>query len=218
MQSLALLKFFIIFGFILLNVADTSNAAEPPDPKLLEKLAKGLSQELEHSDSFDAQVWLITSEARLQKYVSDEQERLLILRTTYREAHKHTLDPDLVLSLMQVESSFDRFAISKAGAQGLMQVMPFWQNEIGRSQDNLTEIETNIRYGTTILAHYIEVSNTDLAEALGRYNGSKGRLKYPEKVVDAWRRSWQTRATEELPELQQLCIRYGLKACGALGK
>lgn len=194
----------------------SARAAEPLDPKLLEKLASNLATELAQNDRFDAQVWLISSESRLKKFVQDEQERLLILRTTYMEAHRQNLDPDLVLSVMQVESAFNRFAVSKVGAQGLMQIMPFWQQEIGRSQDNLTSIVTNIRYGTTILSHYIEISNTDLVEALGRYNGSKGRLKYPEKVVAVWRRSWQTRPQNELPQLQQSCVKYRLKACRTL--
>jgi soluble lytic murein transglycosylase-like protein len=193
-------------------------ATESHDPVLIKKLATSMSRELERDDRFDAQVWLISTEARLKKFVGDERERMLILHSTYREAHRQGLDPDLVLSLMQVESAFDRFAVSRVGAQGLMQIMPFWLNEIGRPRDNLTEIETNIRYGTTILAHYIDVSNADLVEALARYNGSRGRLKYPEKVVGVWRKSWQTRATKDLPELQQSCIKYGLKACGSLSK
>ncbi len=114
---------------------------------------------------------------------------------------------------MQVESAFDRYAISSVGAQGLMQVMPFWRNEIGRPRDNLTEMETNIRYGTTILAHYIEVSNGDLVDALARYNGSRGRLKYPEKVVGAWRRVWRHKSSDELPELVSTCQTYALHAC-----
>jgi len=191
---------------------------EVRDPALIKKLATSMSSELDQSDHFDAQVWLLSTEARLQRFVANGEERLLIMRSTYREAHRQGLDPDLVLSLMQVESAFDRFAVSRVGAQGLMQIMPFWLDEIGRPRDNLSDIETNIRYGTTILAHYLEISNSDLVEALARYNGSKGRLKYPEKVVKVWRQSWQTRATEDLPELQQSCTRYGLKACGSWGK
>jgi soluble lytic murein transglycosylase-like protein len=123
------------------------------------------------------------------------------------------LDADLVLAVMQVESAFDRYAISRVGAQGLMQVMPFWRLEIGRPQDILTDMDTNIRYGTTILAHYLVVSNGDLVDALGRYNGSRGKLKYPEKVVSAWRRAWRHKSSEELPELRTSCANYGLRAC-----
>ena len=200
-------------SLLLVCCYSTTQADESHDPALIKKLATSMSREFEQIDHFDAQVWLVSTEARLKKFVANEKERLQIMHSTYREAHRQGLDPDLVLSLMQVESGFDRFAVSRVGAQGLMQIMPFWLDEIGRPRDNLSEIETNIRYGTTILAFYIEKSNADLVEALARYNGSRGRLKYPEKVVAVWRRSWQTRATEDLPELQQSCIRYGLKAC-----
>ena len=91
--------------------------------------------------------------------------------------------------------------------------MPFWRNEIGRPQDNLTHVETNIRYGTVILAHYIEVAQGDLVDALARYNGSRGRLKYPEKVIAAWRKTWRNKKRDELPSLQASCAAYGLRAC-----
>jgi hypothetical protein len=123
------------------------------------------------------------------------------------------MDPDLVLALMQVESRFDRFAVSSAGAQGLMQVMPFWRTEIGRPQDNLTHIETNVRYGTAILAHYLTVTRGDLIDALARYNGSHGRMNYPELVVYAYRARWQTQTTDDLPKLRAGCLAYGLNAC-----
>ena len=183
------------------------------DPALIEKLAVSLADTSEAVDRFDAEVWLRASEQRLARYMDDHDERLELLRIVYREAHRHELDADLVLAVMQVESHFDRFAISRVGAQGLMQVMPFWRHEIGRPQDNLTDVETNIRYGTTILAHYLEVSNNDLVDALARYNGSRGRLKYPELVVSAWRRSWRHKAHSDLPQLQASCRSYGLRAC-----
>jgi soluble lytic murein transglycosylase-like protein len=158
-------------------------------------------------------VWLKASDTRLQTYVDDHDERLELLNTVYREAQRQNLDPDLVLAVMQVESAFDRYAISKVGAQGLMQVMPFWRLEIGRPQDNLTHVNTNIQYGTTILAHYLDVSKGDLVDALGRYNGSRGRLRYPDLVVSAWRTIWRHKSKDDLPELQESCKNYGLKAC-----
>jgi soluble lytic murein transglycosylase-like protein len=183
------------------------------DPLLLDKLAVSMADRYEHTDRFDAQVWLLTSEQRLARYMDDHDERLALLQTVYREADRNALDADLILAVMQVESAFDRYAISRVGAQGLMQVMPFWRTEIGRPQDNLTDMETNIRYGTTILAHYIEVSDGDLVDALARYNGSRGRLKYPEKVVGAWRRIWRHKSSDELPELVSTCATYALHAC-----
>jgi soluble lytic murein transglycosylase-like protein len=187
--------------------------AKKLDTALLERLASSLAEQVPSDEKFDAQVWLVATEARLMRYVKDAPTRLRILRNVYTEANRQALDPDLVLAVMHVESYFDPFAISRVGAQGLMQVMPFWRGELGREQDNLTHIETNIRYGTTILAHYLERSNGDLVDALGRYNGSRGRLKYPELVVDRWRRFWQNRNLADQPELQQSCADYRLKAC-----
>ncbi len=183
------------------------------DPVLLDKLAHSLAAEHADTDRFDAQVWLMASEQRLARYLADPQERLELLRLVYREAQANRLDPDLVLAVMQVESHFNRYAISRVGAQGLMQVMPFWRAELGRPQDNLTHVETNIIYGTTILAHYLEVSDGDLVDALARYNGSRGRLDYPELVVSAWRKVWRHKPSSELPELLTSCATYGLKAC-----
>ena len=188
-------------------------AVQRQDTALLAKLADSLTQGTDAADPFDAQVWLLATDTRLARYVKDPKTRLRMLQNVYREAHKQQLDPDLVLAVMHVESYFDPYAISRVGAQGLMQVMPFWRKELGRDQDNLTHIETNIRYGTTILAHYIEISKGDLVEALGRYNGSKGRLKYPELVFDRWRRFWQNRQFHEQPELSKTCSEYQLKAC-----
>lgn len=183
------------------------------DPELLSKLGESLTATLEAADPFDAQVWLLANDTRLARYVKDAPTRLSILQNVYAQSHRQNLEPDMVLALMHVESYFDQYAISHVGAQGLMQIMPFWRKELGRDQDNLTDIETNIRYGTTILAHYIERSKGDLVEALGRYNGSKGRLKYPELVFDRWSRFWQNRKSEDQPEIQKTCSEYQLKAC-----
>ena len=196
----------------MLVVSQTDQVPEP-DQDLLDKLALTLADNHVETDKFDAQVWLMASESRLARYMDAKPDRLALLQLVYREAHRTELDPDLVLAVMQVESHFDRFAISRVGAQGLMQIMPFWRAELGRPMDNLMDVETNVIYGTTILAHYLDVSKGDLVEALGRYNGSKGRLRYPEKVISAWRKQWRHKSSSELPELLASCANYGLKAC-----
>lgn len=127
---------------------------------------------------------------RMKRYIKDPKKRLSLLKMVHAEAKRAELQPELVLSVMHVESAFDRFAISYVGAQGLMQVMPFWKNEIGRPQDNLTDIPTNLRYGTTILKHYLDKEKGDLIRALARYNGSLGKTKYPEKVLTFWEKYW----------------------------
>lgn len=200
---------------IVILATSSVQASEMPgvDSALLEKLAQTMAKQHANTDRFDAEVWLVASEQRLQRYVQPYAARLELLETVYRESQRQALDADLVLAVMQVESAFDRYAISRVGAQGLMQVMPFWRDEIGRPQDNLTTVETNIRYGTTILAHYLQIAQGDLVDALARYNGSRGRLDYPELVVTAWRKVWRNKTSADLPELLSSCANYGLHAC-----
>ena len=183
------------------------------DNELLKALVVRLAEPYEAVDPYDAEVWFHVSDTRLTRWVKQPKSRQAILEAVYREAHHHQIDPDLVLAVIQIESHFDRFAVSSAGAQGMMQVMPFWRLELGRKQDNLTDLTTNIRYGTAILAHYLKVANGDLVDALGRYNGSRGRLKYPEKVVGVWRKYWRNKTIADLPDYQASCANYPLQAC-----
>ena len=128
--------------------------------------------------------------SRAERYIPDDEERLALLREVHREATAAGLQPDLVLAVIEIESHFDRYAVSSAGAQGLMQVMPFWRGEIGRPKDNLTDVTTNLRYGCRILQFYLDKENGNLVRALARYNGSLGQYRYPEKVMVAWDRHW----------------------------
>ncbi|MFZ3896667.1 transglycosylase SLT domain-containing protein [Salmonella enterica] len=113
----------------------------------------------------------------------DEAKRFLGL--VYYEAKRAGLDPDLVVSVIDVESKFNRYAISPVGARGLMQVMPFWTNEIGNGEADLFPVRTNLRYGCTILRHYLDKENGNLFYALGRYNGSRGSRVYPDLIMAA---------------------------------
>lgn len=142
------------------------------------------------ADRFDAEVWLLDMSTRLAPFMPNPEERLDLLRSIHREAKRAQLKPDLVLALIQIESRFDRYAVSRAGAQGLMQVMPFWKNEIGHPEDNLTDINTNLRYGCQILKFYMQKESGSWMNALARYNGSYGKLWYPARVMDAWRDRW----------------------------
>ena len=213
---LALSLALVLSGATLPAAAARSSAEAVHDPELVDLLAVTMAGQAEELDHFDAEVWLMSTEPKLVRFIGPANERMHVLQNVYREANRHEIDPDLVLALIQVESAFDRFAVSSAGAQGLMQVMPFWRLEIGRPQDNLTNIETNVRYGTAILAHYIDVSQGDLIDALARYNGSRGRLKYPEKVVRAFLRTWQTQSVDQLPALREGCLAYALAACSPI--
>jgi soluble lytic murein transglycosylase-like protein len=121
----------------------------------------------------------------------DRQVRIEFLETLWYEARRSGLAPDLVLGLVQVESAFRKYAMSPVGARGYMQVMPFWTRVIGDGDPNkLFHMQTNLRYGCSILRLYIDMERGDLFLALGRYNGSRGRPEYPNAVLDAWKR-WE---------------------------
>ena len=117
-------------------------------------------------------------------------QRLRIWKAVERFSAKYDLERELVLAVIEVESRFNRFAISSAGAQGLMQVMPFWKDEIGRGSDRLTDVYTNLRYGCHILHYYLKRERGNLVPALARYNGSYGQTWYAERVLQAWQNRW----------------------------
>lgn len=134
--------------------------------------------------------WLTEMSRRLERRMPDRQARLDFLKAVRYEAQRAGLDPQLVLGLIEVESGFRKHAVSSAGARGYMQVMPFWVRLIGNPDNNLFHLRTNLRYGCTILRHYLDIEKGDLFRALGRYNGSLGRPEYPNMVRAAWERKW----------------------------
>ena len=139
---------------------------------------------------YEADVWLMDMSRRLKRHLPDEAMRMDFLKTVHYEATRAGLDPQLVLGLIEVESGFKKYAVSRSGARGYMQVMPFWVKQIGTSDHNLFNPRINLRYGCTILRHYLDIEKGNLYRALGRYNGSLGKSKYPNLVHAAWRNHW----------------------------
>lgn len=183
----------LLAGLALAASANAADSHRKVDPALRE----ALTQAVGHADSFEnrfqAEVWLLDMSTRLESRMPDTQKRLRLLRTVHREATRANLNPELVLALIQVESGFKQYAISWAGARGLMQIMPFWKKEIGRPEDNLFRVQTNLRYGCTILRHYMDMADGDVSEALARYNGSDGKYWYPSRVHTALSERWYER-------------------------
>ncbi|MCK2182729.1 lytic transglycosylase domain-containing protein [Halomonas sp. YJPS3-2] len=151
------------------------------------------------ADVWATRQWVNDMAPRLARYVADSDRRQALLARIHQEAQLAGLPPALVLSVIQVESAFRAEAVSSAGAVGLMQIMPFWIRELGLPADDLKDPVRNLRYGCTILAHYLAVEDGDLTRALARYNGSLGKTWYPERVMRALARRW-TPATPGLPE------------------
>lgn len=136
----------------------------------------------------DGRRWLAAMSARIERRIPDPDARTEFLMTVHYEATRAGLDPQLVLGVIHVESAFRKYAVSRAGARGYMQVMPFWTRLIGSPGHNLFHLRTNLRYGCVILRHYIDREGGDLYRALGRYNGSLGKPEYPGAVLAAMQR------------------------------
>ncbi|WP_297753095.1 lytic transglycosylase domain-containing protein [Hydrogenophaga sp.] len=130
--------------------------------------------------------WLGAMSDRLYRRKTDFQTRIEFLQTVWYESRRAGLDTTLVLGLIQVESAFRKFAISRVGARGYMQIMPFWARLIGDGDvGRLFNMQTNLRFGCVILRHYLDRERGDTFMALGRYNGSRGRAEYPNAVYAA---------------------------------
>lgn len=183
--SWCLITFLVLFLQCALSTASTRFDAE-----LRDALAKAIAEADSFSDRFEAEVWLMDMSKRLERRVKNEHDRLELLKNVHYEASRVDLPPEMVLAVIQTESNFDRWAISVAGAQGLMQIMPFWLKEIGIEGDSLFSIKTNLRFGCTILRHYLDKEKGDWTKALARYNGSYGKAKYPRKVFANLRKNW----------------------------
>ena len=194
-SSKLLLVFILCCGSGGLFISSALQAAtqERPDPELRRALANAINSTDSFKDRFQAEVWLLDMSNRLKKWMGDNQARVDFLKNVHYEATRADLPPELVLAVIDVESNFNRWAISHVGAQGLMQVMPFWLKEIGHPGDNLFDIRTNLRFGCTILKHYVKREKGDLQRALARYNGSLGSVKYPNKVFGKLRKRWYRR-------------------------
>ncbi len=186
------LPVLLLAGLALCPHGQAQPADEPERQALRQFLEETIDGAASFEDRFDAEVWLVDMSGRLARFVPDPQHRLELLREIHAAASRAELPPELVLSVIEVESHFDRFAISRVGAQGMMQVMPFWKDEIGRPDDNLTDNRTNLEYGCRILQFYLQREKGHLRRALARYNGSLGSFVYSDRVYLAWKRRWRT--------------------------
>jgi soluble lytic murein transglycosylase-like protein len=167
---------------------------EPLAASVQTALSRSISDQAPPISSFpstgEAATWLSNMSSRLEKKMPDRVGRLDLLKSVHYEATRAGLDPQMVLGLIEVESGFRKYALSTAGARGYMQVMPFWRELIGKPDQNLFHMRTNLRFGCTILRHYLDIEHGDIYRALGRYNGSLGKAEYPNMVRANWEKHW----------------------------
>ena len=168
-----------------------------PEPELRHRMAQALGDSNTFDDRYDAEVWLTDLSTRVHHYapraLTEPKQRLEFLRLLHAEAARAKLSPELVLAVINIESGFDRLAISTTGAMGYMQIMPFWLDEIGHNGDNLFDTRTNLRMGCTILRFYLDREHDNYVLALARYNGSTGKPDYPYLVLNALNHRWSPR-------------------------
>jgi soluble lytic murein transglycosylase-like protein len=188
-------------GTLMLLAATTADAVvgagvrsdAQRDPELREVVQSAIQKAECFIDKYDSAVWFTLMEPRLRSRVKDRDERLAILQSVWCEARMSgaaPLPPGLVLAVIDVESAFDRYAVSRVGAVGLMQVMPFWPEKLGMERHQLTKIPSNIHMGCAILRFYLQRENRDFLRALGRYYGNINDRSYAGLVVNRWTRVW----------------------------
>lgn len=194
-KLISTILFLLFSGFIQANNLRYEQLAASTQTIILHETSDQAVSYSEYAAMADNITWLISMSRRLEKFIPDSIEREEFLRTVYYEATRAGLDPQLVLSVIQVESGFKKYAISYAGARGYMQVMPFWIDVIGHQDHNLFHLRVNLRYGCTILRHYLDKEKGDYFRALGRYNGSLGEAAYPQLVFNKWSTTWRYTAS-----------------------
>ena len=181
-----------LVALALLSLGSSAAFADQQrDPELREVVQRTIAQAECFEDRYESEVWFKMMEPRLRKIAKDPDERMLILKEVICESQRpgeERLPPGLVMAVIHVESRFDRYAVSSAGAVGLMQVMPFWPEQLGMKRNELTRIPQNIRMGCAILRFYLRKERNSVTRALARYNGSVGRRDYSNLVMNQWSR------------------------------
>lgn len=183
----------LLCAALLASIPALALADRQQDPELGPLLERALKEGECFEDRFEREVWFAAMEPRLRPILSDAAERSAILEHVQCESKRLHLPPSLVMAVIDVESRFDRWAVSSAGAVGLMQVMPFWPRQLGMTNDQLVRIPQNIRMGCTILKFYLDREHGDYTRALARYNGSTGRRNYSDLVLGRLSSRWQYR-------------------------
>ena len=181
-------RLLLLFSLLLANVE--SIKANQIEAELIQALRQATYNIHDSRTDLDALTWLSNMSQKLERRIPNPYYRIRLLKAVSSESERAGLDPQLVLAVIDIESNFNRHALSHAGAQGLMQVMPFWKEIYGTVEDDLYNPLVSLRYGCTILRHYID-KYPNVTQALAAYNGSRGKDIYPNKIFKRLASRWQ---------------------------
>jgi soluble lytic murein transglycosylase-like protein len=109
-----------------------------------------------------------------------------ITNSVFNQSKKSGFNPYLIMAIIFVESRFNRHAVSKAGAYGLMQVnYHVWKNQLNIDFRKITQVDYNIELGLKILKNYLRETSGDILQALILYNNGykQNNSNYNEKVI-----------------------------------
>lgn len=116
----------------------------------------------------------ISSELKTSKREKNTAERARIETAIAQAADQYDVPPSLIRAVIQAESSFRTKVVSKAGAKGLMQLMPATAKELGVK--DAFNIEQNITGGTKYLRRMLDLFGGDAKTALAAYNAGPGTI------------------------------------------
>lgn len=186
-KNRGILLLFIGLSGIFLACAIVLSARQVESHKTIQKLQETVDT-LNHKISAHREAFAKTDFYRFQEniYRLQTPEFAKITASAFTQGRKHGFNPYLVMAVIFVESRFDRRAVSRAGAYGLMQVnYPVWKDELGIDRRKLTQVDYNIELGLTILKGYLRETRGDMIKALILYNNGYKYTNdtYSEKIL-----------------------------------
>jgi soluble lytic murein transglycosylase-like protein len=170
---------FVLCAFSFI-AASTAYGADTVDASGDRLAGEQVSVSIEPAPGESPDVANVAAVLRRQFRVA-KQDGVLIARAVISAASEYAMSPVLLLAVIATESGFDRQAVSVAGAQGLMQILPAAHPHVFASGNDMTQPAENVRIGSSILREYLDASGGDLDVALKRYSG--GGKGYAQRVA-----------------------------------
>ncbi|GJM42312.1 MAG: hypothetical protein DHS20C20_25940 [Ardenticatenaceae bacterium] len=161
-QRMKMILVFVLFGVMLFAVLVMPRLANADLPLISETVAQNTTNMVAAEPVVEQ---VVNYEGKISAVFSNEVKYWEA--DIVRWASAHALDPNMVATIMQIESCGDPQAVSIAGAQGLFQVMPFHFT----AGEIMMDPDTNARRGMNYFAERLVQTNGDVGKAFAGYNG-----------------------------------------------